>query len=51
MNYYNQEEEWQNACADDYEAIEAQRAKLEERQASRDKRSIWSGWEKFLGKD
>ena len=51
MNYYNQEEEWQNACAEDYEAIEAQRAKLEERQAARDKRSIWSGWEKFLGKD
>jgi hypothetical protein len=51
MNYYNHEEEWQAACADDYEALEAHRAKLEEHQAARDKRSIWSGWEKFLGKD
>ena len=51
MTIYKPEEQWQAACAEDYEAIEAQRAKLEEKNALKDKRSVWSGWEKFLGKD
>lgn len=51
MNYNDQEDEWQNACQEDFEALEAQRATLEETKAQEDQNSVWRGWEKFLGKD